>query len=206
LPSRRRSLGFATEFIRGFYGFNALVILACCFVFCAQRFVWRRRKRLGKRNPGFFPTYTAAGNALQVLQAITQQRAEYVFEEKFDDEADDDDEGEPCDPTKHLKRQLKRIGQGETIERLTVLRPQRRIRWNAWMRSSRKTSVIGNLPGPWAAIYRKSDFAGNSAIHHRFRFVRDPDRIHLRRTRLPCDRGRWFADHGCRFVRRRRSA
>jgi hypothetical protein len=57
------------------------------------------------------------------LLAITA-RAEYVLEEKFDDEADDDDAGEPCDPTKHLKRQLKRIGQGDTIERLTVLRPQ----------------------------------------------------------------------------------
>lgn len=118
-------MDFATEFIRGFYGFNALVILACCLVFCAQRLLWRRRTRLGKRNPGFFPTYTAAGNALQTLQAITQQRVEYVLEEKFDDEADDDDEGEPCNPTTHLKRQLKRIGRGEPIEKLTVLRPGR---------------------------------------------------------------------------------
>ena len=116
-------MDFATELIRGFYCFNMLMILACCFVFCAQRLLWRRRKRLG-RNPGFFPTYTAAGNALQTLQAITQQRAEYVLEEKFDDQADDDDEGEPCDPTKHLKRQLKRIRRGEPIEKLTVLRPQ----------------------------------------------------------------------------------
>jgi len=47
-----------------------------------------------------------------------------VLEEKFEDEADDDDAGKPCDPTEHLKRQLKRIRRGETIERLTVLRPQ----------------------------------------------------------------------------------
>jgi hypothetical protein len=106
------------EYIRGLYCF----VLACCFVFCAQRLLWRRRNRLGRRNPGFFPTYTAAGNALQALQAIAQQRAEYVLEEKFDDEADDDDEGEPCDPAKHLKWQLKRIRRGEPIERLTVLR------------------------------------------------------------------------------------
>lgn len=116
-------MDFATGFIRGFYCFNALVIVACCVVFCAQRFLWRRRKRLGKRNPGFFPTYTAAGNALQSLQSITQQRAEYVLDEKLDDEVDDDDEGEPCDPTKHLKRQLKRIRRGEPIGRLTILRP-----------------------------------------------------------------------------------
>src|SRR5277367_5676849 len=101
-------MDFATAFIQGFLGFNALVVLASCVAFCAQRFLWRRRKRLGKRNLGFFPSYTSAGNALQALQAITQQRAEYVLEEKFDDEADEDDQGEPSDPTKHLHRQLRR--------------------------------------------------------------------------------------------------
>ena len=117
-------MDFATSVMRGFYSFNALVILACCFVFCARRFLWRRRNRVGKRRRGFFPTYAAAGNALQTLQAIPQPRAEYVLEEKFEDEADDDDEGGPCDPTRHLKRQLKRLRRGETIERLTVLRPR----------------------------------------------------------------------------------
>jgi hypothetical protein len=115
-------LDFATEFIRGYYALQALVIVACCVAFCARRLLWKRRLRLGKRNPGFFPTYTAAGNALQALQAIAQQRVEYVLEEKFDDEAEDEDEGEPHDPAKHLKRQLKRIRRGEPVERLTVLR------------------------------------------------------------------------------------
>jgi hypothetical protein len=115
---------FATSVMRGYYAFNALVILACCFVFCARRSLWRRRERLGKRRRGFFPTYTAAGNALQTLQVIPQPRAEYVIEQKFEEEADDDDDGEPCDPTKHLNRQLKRIRRGEIVERLTVLRPR----------------------------------------------------------------------------------
>jgi hypothetical protein len=115
-------LDFATSVMRGFYAFNALVILACCFAFCARRFLWRRRERLGKRRKGFFPTYTAAGNALQTLQVIAQPRAEYVIEEKFDEEADDDDDGDLCDPTKHLNRQLKRIRRGEILEKLTVLR------------------------------------------------------------------------------------
>jgi hypothetical protein len=115
-------LDFATSVMRGFYACNALVILACCFVFCTRRFLWRRRERLGKRRKGFFPTYTAAGNALQTLQVIAQPRAEYVIEEKFDEEADDDEVGDPCDPTKHLNRQLKRIRRGEIVKRLTVLR------------------------------------------------------------------------------------
>jgi hypothetical protein len=91
------------------------------FCFCARRFLWRRRERLGKSRRGFFPTYTAAGNALQTLQVIPQPRAEYVIDEKFEEEADDDDEGDPYDPTKHLNRQLKRIRRGEILERLTVL-------------------------------------------------------------------------------------
>jgi hypothetical protein len=115
-------LDFATSVMRGFYVFNALLILACCFAFCARRLLWRRRERLGKRRKGFFPTYTAAGNALQTLQVIAQPRAEYVMEEKLDEDAVDDDDGDLCDPTKHLNRQLKRIRHGEIVERLTVLR------------------------------------------------------------------------------------
>jgi hypothetical protein len=113
---------FATSVLRGFYAVNALVVMTCCSVFCARRFLWRRRERLGKPRKGFFPTYTAAGNALQALQVMAQPRVEYVIEEKFDDEADDDDEGDPCDPTKHLNRQLKRIRRGQAVERLTVIR------------------------------------------------------------------------------------
>lgn len=53
---------------------------------------------------------------------IAQPRAEYVIEEKFDDETGDDDDDDLCDPTKHLNRHLKRIRRGEIVERLTVLR------------------------------------------------------------------------------------
>jgi hypothetical protein len=111
-------MDFALGFLRGLYAFNGLVILSCCALFCLRRFLWR----LGKRNLGFCPTYTSAGNALHALQAIPQPRAEYVLAEKFDDEADDDDEGEPDTPEKHLHRQLRRIRRGEKVERLTVLR------------------------------------------------------------------------------------
>jgi hypothetical protein len=115
-------MDFATEFLRGFYASNYLFILTCCLVFCVRRFLWRRKKYLGRRNRRFFPTYTSAGNALQSLQAIAQPRADYVLAEKFNDEADDDDDGEPTDPAKHLHRQLRRIRRGEKIERLTALR------------------------------------------------------------------------------------
>jgi hypothetical protein len=115
---------FATEFLRGFFAFNVLAILLGCIVFCWRRFLWQRRKRLGKRNPGFFPTFTSAGNALQTLQVqiMAQPQVQHVLEEKLEDEAEDDEDGEPADPEKHLHRQLRRIRRGEEIERLTALR------------------------------------------------------------------------------------
>jgi hypothetical protein len=115
-------MDFALEFLRGFYVFNGLVIVACSGLFCLRRFLWRRRRRRGKPELGFCPTYTSAGNALHNLQAIAQPRVDYVIAEKLDDQADDDDEGEPNDPEKHLHRQLRRIRRGEKIERLTALK------------------------------------------------------------------------------------
>ena len=115
-------MDFAMDFLRGLYVLNGLVILLCCGLFCLRRFLWRRKRRRGKATPGFYPTFTSAGNALHHLQAITQPRVQHVLEEKFDDEADDDDEGEPVSPEKHLHRQLRRIRRGEEIERLTALR------------------------------------------------------------------------------------
>jgi hypothetical protein len=107
------SLGF----VRALYVF----VLVCGVLFYLRRFLWRLRKGQGRRHLGFCPTYTSAGNALQALQVMAQPRAEHVLAEKFDDEADDDDEGDPDHPGKHLHRQLRRIRRGEKVERLTVL-------------------------------------------------------------------------------------
>jgi hypothetical protein len=115
-------MDFALNFLRGYFAFIGLFAISCCVLFCVRRFLWRRRKRRGKRNLGFFPTYTSAGNALQALQGIAQPRVDHVLAEKFDDEADDDAEGEPDTPEKRLHRQLRRIRRGERVERLTVLR------------------------------------------------------------------------------------
>jgi hypothetical protein len=117
---------FATEFLQGFFALNGLAILFCCIVFWARRFLWRRRKRLGKRDLGFFPTFTSAGNALQTLQVqiMAQPQVQHMLEEKLDDEAEDDEDGEPADPEKHLNRQLRQIRRGERVERLTALRRQ----------------------------------------------------------------------------------
>ncbi len=115
-------MDFSVNFLRGYFLFNGLFIFSCCVLFCVRRFLWKRRKRQGRRTLGFCPTYTSAGNALQALQAIAQPRVEYVLAEKFDDQADDDAEGGPDSPEKQLHRQLRRIRRGEKVERLTVSR------------------------------------------------------------------------------------
>jgi hypothetical protein len=115
-------MDFAMDFVRGIYVLNGAFILVCCGVFCLRRFLWRRRRRWGKSSSGFCPTFTSAGNALHTLQVIAQPRIQHVLQEKYDDEAEDDDEGEPVSPEKHLHRQLRRIRRGEPVERLTALR------------------------------------------------------------------------------------
>ncbi len=94
----------------GLYGF------VCVFsiVFAWQRLRWRARGR------GFRPSGAMLGNALQQLQTIAEPLAQYVMEEKEDEEADDEDEGGPDDPGRHLHRQARKIRRGERVENLTV--------------------------------------------------------------------------------------
>ncbi len=102
--------------LRGLYLFIAFVAIAFFF----QRYRWWRRKRKGKSNWGFYPGSASMGNALQELSVFAQPQAEYVLEEKTKDDAEEDDEGGPDDPTAHLHRQAARIRRGEKVNRLTA--------------------------------------------------------------------------------------
>jgi hypothetical protein len=102
---------------------KVLVVFSFCWMcaFLFQRIRWKYRNRRGKKNSSFYPTYSSLGNALHVLQQLPEPDAASVIAEQLDDEADEDDEGELADPAKHLRRQLKRIRNGEQIDRLTIL-------------------------------------------------------------------------------------
>ena len=102
--------------LRGLYQLTALFL--CLFFY--QRFRYRRNKRRGKSNWGFYPSTAAVGNALQNLQTMAQPQVQYVLEEKLDETAEDDDEAGPDDPTAHLRKQAERIRRGDRIDRLTV--------------------------------------------------------------------------------------
>jgi hypothetical protein len=80
-----------------------------------------KRKRGNRRSSlGFSPSTFTLGIALQHLQAFTHPSIQYVLEQKYDEEADQDDQGDPDHPKAQLHRQLKRIRRGEPVDRLTL--------------------------------------------------------------------------------------
>ena len=90
-------------------------------VFCVKRAlrVWRVRAEGG--SAGRYCGGAALGNALQELQVFVQPRTEHVTSERLQEAVDEDDNGEPKDPTGHLMRQARQIRNGEQVERLTTI-------------------------------------------------------------------------------------
>ena len=97
------------------------IFIACVFFF--QRIRWKYRKRRGKRNLGFYPTVSSAGNALHALQIFVQPEVRYVLQEKLSEDEEQDDEGGSDDPSAHLERQLRRIRRGEPVGDLEIPLP-----------------------------------------------------------------------------------
>jgi hypothetical protein len=102
----------------GLYFFSALFAIAFFF----QRYRWRRRKRQGKSNWGFYPSSASLGNALQELSVMAQPLVEHVLEEKLNEDTEDDSEGGPENPVAHLHGQAAKIRRGEKLDRLTARR------------------------------------------------------------------------------------
>ena len=111
-------MDFGLLFLAGVYAFATFVAIS----FVYQRARYRRRKRLGKSKWGFYPGSASMGNALQQLSVIWQPQVQHVVEEKQADDAEEDDEGAPRDPTAHLLRQAERIRRGEKLDQLTAIR------------------------------------------------------------------------------------
>jgi hypothetical protein len=97
----------------------ALHFVLFALVVYVQRARWRRSQGRGKRIR-FYPTNMMIGLALQNLQVFAHPEIDHTIQEKYADEAEEDDEGDPDDPQKVLARQLQRIRNGETVDRLQV--------------------------------------------------------------------------------------
>lgn len=90
--------------------------------FCLLRLRWRFRRRLGKKNLGFRPSTADLGCAFQLWQAKYRPTVAHVIEAKQQEDTDEDDDGGPDHPARHLHKQLKRIRHGEQVDRLTLRR------------------------------------------------------------------------------------
>jgi hypothetical protein len=95
------------------------IALLFALVVYAQRARWRHGQRRGKRLR-FYPTNMMLGLALQNLQVFAHPEIDHTIEQKYADAAEEDDEGDPDDPQKVLARQLRRIRNGERVDRLQV--------------------------------------------------------------------------------------
>jgi|UPI00047DE45B hypothetical protein len=116
--AKRDFMTLDQTFFLGLYGSVCVFGLR----FLHLRWLWRRRKRQGNHS-GFYPRGAALGNALHQLQAIAEPQTKYVIEEKLDEEGEEDYDGGPDDPVRHLHRQAKKIRRGEPLERLTTFLP-----------------------------------------------------------------------------------
>ena len=85
-----------------------------------QRSAWKRKKRKGKRALGFCPSSAALASAFLLFTTFYRPRMEFAIEAREQEKVEEDDEGDPETPEKHLNRQLRRIRRGEPVDRLDL--------------------------------------------------------------------------------------
>jgi hypothetical protein len=111
---------YAWCILAGFIPF--LLVVVTLAHYSASRVRLRLRKRVGGRRSRLYPYCVAAGMAfLQLVRVFYQPDLAYVLEAKQDQDADEDDSGDPDTPErrlKHFHRQLRRIRRGEPIDSL----------------------------------------------------------------------------------------
>jgi len=90
-----------------------LVIAAIFLHYCVRGAAWKRKRRRGEKNTGFCPSSLALGGAMLFLQLIIRPSLIRVIEQRQQEEADEDDQGDPESPLHHLKRQLRDIRRRE---------------------------------------------------------------------------------------------
>ena len=85
----------------------------------------------GAKRLRFYPTTMMIGLALQNIQVFAHPEVDHTIQQKYADEAEQDDEGDPDDPQKLLEGQLRRIRNGETVDCLRCRHGRAEIRANS---------------------------------------------------------------------------
>jgi hypothetical protein len=100
--------------------FLAIVVILAHYYL--RRAAWKSAKRAGRKPPGFCPSSSSLGSAFQIVQVFYRPTTAFVIEAKLEEDVDEDDNGDPESPAKHLLRQLHRIRRGEMVDTLVVRR------------------------------------------------------------------------------------
>lgn len=101
--------------------FPVLILLVTLLYYSWLQFISWCNRRPGRRGSRFHACCLALGMAfLQVMWLFYQPSAAFLLEEKQDEDAEEDDKGEPENLKKQLDRQLKKIRRGEPVERLVL--------------------------------------------------------------------------------------
>ena len=99
-----------------------LAIVVMVVHYCLMRLRLRRRsKQTGRKRSRIYSCCLAMGMGfLQVMWLFYQPSVACLLEEKQNEDADEDDNGDPEGLKKQLSRQLKRIRRGEPVDRLVL--------------------------------------------------------------------------------------
>jgi hypothetical protein len=96
--------------------FLAIVAILACYQI--RRSVWRRKRRKGKRYLSFCPSSAALGATLLFLSVFYRPSVDFAIEASLQEEVEEDDQGDPEAPERHIAQQLRRIRRGERVETL----------------------------------------------------------------------------------------
>jgi len=97
-----------------------LVIVAILVHYYLRRALFRRNQRLGRKNRGFCPSSFALGTALQLLPMFYRPSMDFAIKARAVEVIEEDNEGDPEKPARHLHRQLRRIRRGDPLDGLVV--------------------------------------------------------------------------------------
>jgi hypothetical protein len=98
-----------------------------CWHFVRQS-LFRGNRQKGKLILGLWSSALLLGTALQFLQVIYRPSVSHALEAEHDDRADEEDSGDPETLVKQLNRQLRRIRQGEQIDKIVLRLDDRRTK------------------------------------------------------------------------------
>jgi len=97
-----------------------LIVSAVLVHYLVRRARWRRAKWRGRFSPGFCPSSAALGMVFLITQTFYPPSVQHAVEARLVLDVEEDDQGDPETPAKHLNRQLKRIRRGEKVESLIL--------------------------------------------------------------------------------------